>query len=1029
MQLSLPSYQVDLNATLLADPIKQLSDEFGFLDIKDVQTKIFAKTLSLRHENERKAVDNYFRAFAYGLLLKLQNLRNFKAATQEIEQIGLTTLKELETSSYKMIQEYQRFQTGSKDLEDRYSQFDAKIIPSANNVSLAAFSDPTPVSNPSVASPLMNVIGKYMDKPNQQEQPSVLENVLKRVNRIAGVSNDVAENDPTKNAVKSVSNESSQNCVQNYMRDKAMQNAVAAKVTASTLEAVGYVVKETAAHLLGCRGEGKQNCQVVLGYVKTGAEKVEEGVKHVITVMGAKPAIKRMVSGKATTERLTQLGMERENSNQWFEVSAEQFVKDCNTINVAGISAVGAVGAFKLFRTVFPSRNSLGHPMRKGEKENQRSISKHREIEIEDVVETVHFKNEVGLPLKQQINKKAYYLGPESSQTTTSGISLAHRTNPTMKLISKKVAEFMEDESGAIRLWPFTKNKSPSGSVATEIVEKAPKSHTETIHFKAELVSQAGHAPPQRTVQAAKEDRSLLKNYPPLSLPNNFPRHMAEFHSKQRILGKILYQVVGNDILLYFPTMRDKESLGKPSHAKSLISAEKALIDACLFAKSRNYGRIFMTWDPLVHSLESVASKLTSVVGVGQLSRGEFYPFVLIEIQYPQFLQSKAPQNYSPDMQKILVSIDEQLGKNSIHPAGETIRKEFNTISELFPDYTDLYHLHGNEQVWMHVIRSVYPNFSATPSVLHFLNTVVKIYDPHHSFIVKEIGFNLERTISEFKALDFLHSLQLNFLELPDAKATGKYRDQNRAYHFIIKTCLEGKTLNMRMQSIGNAPLNSNQRDLLVSKFVDDLVNAGKALGEFQSKGLLIEPTSEGQAMAIEGYISEIDTQARCAHRFCGKLGITLPEKASLLGPINQAYRKCPGSLSYGFIDYHGDQFVISKNGKLGLFDVEMTVDSFDGLLRPMASTAHELATFVSIIDNEGIPLGFTRKERTLMKNAIKKGYDSEFRGTNSSAATTLFEVNALFKTIGGEALDQTSSATKDLTTLRALIGDLEQLL
>lgn len=142
--------------------------------------------------------------------------------------------------------------------------------------------------------------------------------------------------------------ESVQASFQGFLRDKAMERVAMARVTAATLNAIGYVVKESAAVVLGCRGseEGKKNCQAVLGYVKTGAEKVEEVAKDVVTWMGAKPALKRMMSGNAITQCLVELGIDH--------ASAQQYVEDCNTISLQLVFEGSMTGATKIFRTAFP---------------------------------------------------------------------------------------------------------------------------------------------------------------------------------------------------------------------------------------------------------------------------------------------------------------------------------------------------------------------------------------------------------------------------------------------------------------------------------------------------------------------------------------------------------------------------------------------------------------------------------------------------------------------------------------------------
>ena len=146
------------------------------------------------------------------------------------------------------------------------------------------------------------------------------------------------------------------------LQDKAMETMVRARVAAATLNAVGSVVKETVAVVAGCRGEGEENCKALFGYVNKGVEKVEEVAMHVATQMGAQPVIKRMMNadGTALTQRLGELGIDREPNGQLFQVNAKQYVQDCKTVSLAAAGTGGVIGATKLFRTGASSGGPTG---------------------------------------------------------------------------------------------------------------------------------------------------------------------------------------------------------------------------------------------------------------------------------------------------------------------------------------------------------------------------------------------------------------------------------------------------------------------------------------------------------------------------------------------------------------------------------------------------------------------------------------------------------------------------------------------
>ncbi len=195
-QFTNPINQASTQIPILSDPISQLSDEFGLQDINDVQTRLFEKTNGLRNEHDRQMVHNHVRAFARQLLLKLQNLRDLHATAHQLQQTGLETLRELESSSIKMIQDFERFQAGSRELEHRYSEFDAKLAVPANSLTWAAFSDTSVQS--SSASPLMGAIGQYSVRPSA-DQPSVIASVVQKVNRLANVKSSETQEANRKN--------------------------------------------------------------------------------------------------------------------------------------------------------------------------------------------------------------------------------------------------------------------------------------------------------------------------------------------------------------------------------------------------------------------------------------------------------------------------------------------------------------------------------------------------------------------------------------------------------------------------------------------------------------------------------------------------------------------------------------------------------------------------------------------------------------------------------------------------------------
>jgi len=249
----------------------------------------------------------------------------------------------------------------------------------------------------------------------------------------------------------------------------------------------------------------------------------------------------------------------------------------------------------------------------------------------------------------------------------------------------KSITHFSKDESNPIRLPPETSQPQEKGTkeivktyktgpevLLPEAEEQATQRFYEQVARKREIADRektrqindesrkrqeelreekrrlgilnlgTTFASKQRSLQAAKIDQALLQSCQPISLPNNFPKNFDDFFGqakniiiKNEIIPKtvlmkeygtqvtsykVTYQTIGKDILFFF------------KGTKRLESFETVFNEVCHFAEKKNYNRIFLTWDPLTHSLASPINKLTPIIGAGKLSRGDFKPFELIEV-------------------------------------------------------------------------------------------------------------------------------------------------------------------------------------------------------------------------------------------------------------------------------------------------------------------------------------------------------------------------------------------------------------
>ncbi len=126
----------------------------------------------------------------------------------------------------------------------------------------------------------------------------------------------------------------------------------------------------------------------------------------------------------------------------------------------------------------------------------------------------------------------------------------------------------------------------------------------------------------QKAFKVSKLDKSLLQNFQPLVLPKTFPKNMDEFMINAISLKNITYKKIGEDIIFFICSTRKYK----------YVSIENSILKASAIAGRKNAQRIFLTWDPITHSVASVVDNSKSILGVGEMARGEFNPFVLVEI-------------------------------------------------------------------------------------------------------------------------------------------------------------------------------------------------------------------------------------------------------------------------------------------------------------------------------------------------------------------------------------------------------------
>lgn len=188
-----PTFTIDTNSMeiMQKDPIQQLVQDFGLNEAEDLNAKIFQKKNGLNNQADRNAVDNYFRSSARHLVMKLQGFS--KTDPQLIRQIGISTLKELEVSSFNLIESFEKFQNGCQNFENNYAQTELRISQPTIAAHWESYTQQQTFSTYPSASPLIGAIEKYIIRP-EVNQPSALETVLTKVQRIANGSKERSSN-------------------------------------------------------------------------------------------------------------------------------------------------------------------------------------------------------------------------------------------------------------------------------------------------------------------------------------------------------------------------------------------------------------------------------------------------------------------------------------------------------------------------------------------------------------------------------------------------------------------------------------------------------------------------------------------------------------------------------------------------------------------------------------------------------------------------------------------------------------------
>lgn len=366
------------------------------------------------------------------------------------------------------------------------------------------------------------------------------------------------------------------------------------------------------------------------------------------------------------------------------------------------------------------------------------------------------------------------------------------------------------------------------------------------------------------------------------------------------------------------------------------------------------------------------------------------------------------------DTQKIARDIYQILnreGRNQsqiLSRVGYVIDSQMCQIEGILPNFDKMLPNFTDNQRWLWAIKNNHPSFlkqteypmEAVIQQFHDKPNIHLLTADKHAFIIKRTPGSEDEIVKEFIGIDFLKSLQLKHLHTPEAIALGM--TQNAGW-FIAKTYLPGNTFEEIAKTIGNQPLES-VRDRLLNDFMIASHKAGKAVGEFQSKGLVYPGEPLSLMRKKEFHIDSFRDKLEDTNKILRDISASRIKDTRRLKTIIKRYEEAPENLSYGFGDIHMSQYTWSNTAQhpltFGWVDPPFVVYSFDLSRRPLTSATHEYYQFLNLFDAGGIEHGLRPEEISALKRNFTLGYHSEYQGKISQGTDQFFNIYSAMETI-----------------------------
>ena len=312
-------------------------------------------------------------------------------------------------------------------------------------------------------------------------------------------------------------------------------------------------------------------------------------------------------------------------------------------------------------------------------------------------------------------------------------------------------------------------------------------------------------------------------------------------------------------------------------------------------------------------------------------------------------------------------------------------------IAKIFPNFSHLGK--SQEQVWSALANKGKP-VTAEPKIEYYKDDykqpIAKVESNGSSAVIKEFGNPVE-LLGEVSALDILGSHELQHLQVSRLLAVGKY-DMNR--YVLAKTHIEGETFGVLMQEVGTHAVGTIERRSALNELTKASVQAGKGIGELQSKAMKYKDNPSLHVEKISFSKGCLDGMLKTINKMLGDLKLRkLDDYSSYIDSLAINFEKDPGLITYSLGDIHSNQFIWSKkSSSLGYIDAVHVCDSIDLLKKPRSFAAKDFYEFLSIYDIEGLALGLTLEETQMLKESFKEGFFSEFSGNFTPASQQFFD-------------------------------------